>query len=208
MRKTLNSLGTASIAASLFDYADSVPWIDLWPHFLFIGLFIIIVVEIWQRFRKSASTPDISETQKIQAQPSKGRAYSIRTAQEIFESIIDCTSMHSDTIVRPYIGKWLKVNSTIKDVLEFSDQLSISVNVEMKEGSSRTIFMRFNKKRWKATFETTKIGDRLIAEGKMEEIDTHTMQLVDCDIIEIKPKESSVSKTVPPSIDPSKGDFK
>jgi len=144
----------------------------------------------------------------VQAQPSKGRAYSIRTAQEIFESITDCTSMHSDTIVRPYIGKWLKVNSVVQDVLEFSDELSILIDVEMKEGSSRTIFMEFNKKRWKARLETAKIGDRLIAEGKIEEIETHTMELVDCEIIEIKPKESSVSKEVPPSIDPSKGDFK
>ena len=138
-------------------------------------------------YKRTPSAPDISETQKIQTQPSTGRAYSIRTAQEIFESIIDCTSMQSDDIVRPYIGKWLKVNSTVQDVIELRNELSILVNVEMKEGS-RTIFLRFNKKQWKARLETAKIGDRLIAEGKMKEIETFTMQLVDCEIIKIKPK--------------------
>ena len=116
--------------------------------------------------------------------------------------------MEIDNIIRPYIGKWLKVHNKIRDVSEFKDEISIAVNISIKESYSRSIFLRFNKKRWKAELETMKEGDRLIAEGKIREVEKYNIWLEDCEVKEIKPKESSWSLESYRNIDPNKCDEK
>ena len=129
-------------------------------------------------FNRTSSVPSIPEINRVQTQPRitqspTDRVYTNRTLGEIFNSIQDCTSMQINSIVRPHIGKWLKVNYIVKDVQEYSDEISISVEGSIDKG----IFLRFQKKLWKATLETVKEGDRLIAEGTIGKIDKHSIRV-------------------------------
>ena len=155
----------------------------------------------------SLPVSDLPRTDVIQTQPRitqspTDRVYTNRTLGEIFESIKDCTSMQINSIVRPHLKKWLKVNYIVQDVHEFEDEISIAVEGSVNKG----IFLRFQIKRWKAILETVKEGDRLIAEGIIESIDKHSIRVIDCEVIEIKPRESSLSKESYSNIDPNKCD--
>ena len=51
----------------------------------------------------------------------------------------------------------------------------------------------FKAKQWKAVLETAKIGDRLIAEGQITEIEKRSLSLKNCEVIEIIPKKPELS---------------
>ena len=176
-------------------------------------------------FKRTPSVPGIPETNKAQTQPTITQPHSLPvsdlpktdviqfqsptdevetlwTLDEILKSVEDCTNMQIADITRPHMGKWLKVNEIVGNVYEHKDTVSVSLGKDLQ----RNIFMAFDKKRWIARLETMKIGDRLFAKGKIEQIQKYRIWLEDCKVIDIKPRESSSSNNVNSNVETSKDD--
>ena len=141
----------------------------------------------------SPSTTHISETKEVQAQSLEDRVYTTWTLHQIFESMQDeqLTSLQIGNMVRPHVTKWIRINEQISNVLEHPDSISITIS---EKDRVRIIYLSFEKTRWKSRLETLRPGDRLLAEGRITEITQYTMDIDDCKVLDIKPKESSLSK--------------
>ena len=158
-----------------------------------------------KHFGRSKSTPsvaDIPKTDEVQTQPSTDRVYTTWAVDEIWESMKGSTSIQIAHLAQLHIGKWLKVSNKVRNV----DELSTDISVSVKASSIGLIFLLFPKNRWKGRLETVRKGDGIIAEGKITKIDEDLIRLEDCEVIEIKPKESSSSKEPFDNIDPNKCD--
>ena len=154
--------------------------------------------------KSTHSVVDIPSTDKVQTQSPMDKAYVMWTVDEIFESMKDCTNIQVANIARLHIGRWLRVDDKVANVSELRKEIDIHVY----KGFGKHIHLAFDKNLWKTRLETLRIGDSIIAEGKIKTIDEQSIGLEDCEIKEIRPRESSISKESFNNIDPNKCDEK
>ena len=202
-------------AAGAIDNFLPVPSLWTWLGCIVIGA--IILFAIWRKklfgtSRASSSTklskmartsqdapqdmsdavlPPAPTTASVEHILPSDRVYTPRTASEIFLSIHKLTSLEADNAMRPYIGKWLKIEGVVRDVSDYRDIISIHLDLpETKEIdlSLGGISLRFKKDRWMQHIETIKKGDFVKAVGIIDRIDRWTMSLEDCELIEVKGK--------------------
>lgn len=141
----------------------------------------------------SPSVSPLLETKEVQTQSLEERVYTTWTSHQLFESLQrkEFTSLQIDSMVKPHIDKWIKIDEQISNVSEYADSISITI---LAEGMVRIIRLDFEKIRWKPRLETLQPGDRLLAEGRITNLDQYTMSIDDCEVIDIRPKGNSSSK--------------
>ena len=137
--------------------------------------------------RRSRLTKDSRVVVQSSSLPASDKIYSLRTAKEIFSEFDNRTNLEADKILAAYIGKWLQVDDLVKNIFDHSDSISVLVGRALEPGIS----LSFGKKLWQERLETMRIGDRLIAEGRIDCIDPLYIHLEGCEILEaIRPTKS------------------
>lgn len=137
--------------------------------------------------QRSRLTKDSRVVVQSSSLPASDKIYSLRTAKEIFSEFDNRTNMEADKILAAYIGKWLQVDDLVKNIFDHSDSIRVLVGRALEPGIS----LSFGKKLWQERLETMRIGDRLIAEGRIDRIDPLYIHLEGCEILEaIRPTKS------------------
>ena len=175
MRITLNSIGTAFIAGSIIDYADKIPFIHLWPHLAFLGLVVIIGVEIWQKFGKKAS----ATSNELEDSPLE-KIYTRWTAAEIFADIQNGTILQAEGKIKLHIGKWLRVHDVVSNVSANENYIYVYLGRKFQP----VVCLSFDRKQWEPKIETIRKGESLTAEGRITGIELVAMYLDNCTIVE------------------------
>ena len=152
---------------------------------LFTMLFVLyghsLVSVARSRFRviqRESSTP---------SQP-KEKIYTAGTVGEILAPIGNLTTLGIQRRAEPHIGKWIPVQSTIKDI--GSDEWFFRVTIG-KNKFSPDVFLMFARDKWEPLLETMDRGKRIAAEGKIYSVGYLGMQLVDCAIVAERENDDS-----------------
>ena len=109
------------------------------------------------------------------------RVFTKRAAIEILDQLKELTSVGIQKHAAPYIGKWIRIQSTIRDI--DANGHFYYVHIGKKKFMPVTL-LAFSKQRWGAHIETMDRGDRLAAVGKIVKLDYMAMYLDHCEIVE------------------------
>lgn len=117
----------------------------------------------------------------------RDRVYSARTIEEISNAIDGLNSLQTNRFIQPFIGKWIRVQGTIKDIFEYSTESNeigvlLGQNQE-KSLTSPTLILTFVKETWLPTLETMNSGDFAHVEGEIDKISKFRISIKNCEII-------------------------
>ena len=90
--------------------------------------------------------------------------------------------MQAQQIVKQHLGKWLKVDDVVQDVVEYSSEIRVSTG----NLPNPIVLLDFNKEYWLETLETLSVDDRIAAEGKISSVSLFTIALEDCEILQLQ----------------------
>ena len=125
--------------------------------------------------------PDTVAEATQQSELEEKREYTDRTAQDI----TDEAPMHiadEETVVSPEIGKWLRVDSEV--FLNFDTTLDPIELVVARDGQP-FIKLFFDNERWGRQLVHRKHGDRVVAKGKITEVEPLGLALHDCELLDL-----------------------
>ena len=118
------------------------------------------------------------------------KVYTARSAGEIFEAIGSLTSLRLENYARPHIGKWLRVQSVIRDINVSND--GNFVYVMLGRRLEPMPYLRFERSRWGGRLETMDAGDVLATEGEITHIEHSTLYLDNCEIVALGEKDDTL----------------
>ena len=125
--------------------------------------------------------PETGAEATQQSELEEKREYTDRTAQDITEE----APMHiadEETFVSPEIGKWLRVDSEV--FLNFDTTLDPIELVVARDGQP-FIRLFFDNERWGRQLVHRKHGDRVVAKGKIAEVEPLGLALHDCELLDL-----------------------
>ena len=97
----------------------------------------------------------------------------------LFESY---TSIQANSLAKPFIGKWMKVSGTLRNVGSFTS--FSQVTFESKLGDA-VVFMLFRDEDYVANrLAVLKKGDRITVLGQIDRVEPSAVQLDDCELID------------------------
>ena len=117
--------------------------------------------------------------ENVSTQPTN-KIYTQRTVAEIFSTVRKMTSIRAEDYARIHIAKWIRVQNKISNISEYGDFIVVYLAKDL----GPMVILKFKKSEWESTLETMDKGDTLAAEGKIEEIESIRMHLVNCSIVE------------------------
>ena len=91
------------------------------------------------------------------------RIFTAGTVGEILAPIGDLTSLGIQQRAEPHIGKWIPVQSTIKDIEPFERSFRVTIG---KNKFAPDVFLWFERDKWEPLLETMSRGKRIAAERK------------------------------------------
>ena len=93
------------------------------------------------------------------------------------------TSLHTQRIAEPYIGKWLKVSGRLHDVSKYSSTTFVTLEADSPlKIPDITLKLRFDDSVWGDRLALLHRGDHVSIIGKIEEISAVTITLTDCEL--------------------------
>ena len=166
--------GGIVFAAVVVDALTSFTPLWVWA-FASVGCFAgALIIYRWQSDSGVGLDPKAEERQQ--------RPYTLRTVKEILSDFEGRTEMEAQRIAKQHIGKWLRVDDVVRDVYEFSDEIRVAAG----KLRSPTVFLAFEKEPWLVTLETLRVGDRITAEGKINSVSSFSINLADCEVIQLQ----------------------
>lgn len=114
------------------------------------------------------------------ARPEEPKIYTASTVGEILAPIGDLTSLGIQRRAEPHIGKWIPVQSTIKDIRADDQFFHVAIG---KNKFSPDVFLSFARDKWGPMLEIMDRGNRVAAEGKIYSVDYLGMRLVECGLV-------------------------
>lgn len=114
----------------------------------------------------------------------KERVFSPRTPAELLEAIEGLTDLAAETVSRPHIGSWLRLEGKIRNMslLRLSkEQINVSLVLPLDEVD---VFLLFRADIWKERLELYVEGDQISAIGKILSVSrSGYVQLEECELI-------------------------
>lgn len=108
------------------------------------------------------------------------------TANFLMDACVNKTDVHSAGVIRPYLGKWLRIHGRVNNISPREDGTSyVSLDVPYPfRGSelSRTVWLSFPGDRER--LEVMHKGDPVSAIGKIMRVRSATMDLEDCELVD------------------------
>ncbi len=124
---TLLGASFAAVVGGLFEYfmtEGEAGWIPLGAGLVGAPGVLIAVMAVWIALmgKPEPQTPEPSESPVATAEPvnrePEKRIYTQRTAAEIFAAIENMTGVEIDRFAEPHIGKWIRVQSVVRDITQ------------------------------------------------------------------------------------------
>lgn len=98
--------------------------------------------------------------------------------------LIDTLKEHTDIagqkLIAPYIGKWMRVEGSVADVVDASGNPYVQVWTD--EPHRELVSMRFRPS-WLDHLSTFRRGDRIVAMGRVASADTVVVRFEDCELV-------------------------
>ena len=129
------------------------------------------------------ATPVLAPT----SAPSK--AYCSRSPQELVAPIQGLTDVARHDAIRRFLGTWLVVEGTVRDVIHNTELKRFTVFLELPMGSLPAeffaVFLTFDEEKWGTTLRALDKGDPLKAEGRIEDIGRSWWARIDLTDVEL-----------------------
>ena len=109
------------------------------------------------------------------------RVYSRRTPSELVDEISGQTSLVAKQRMARHTGQWLRVSGVVRDVEEVSGKGRVILK---STNSQPAIRLQFHLNSHGAVLGSLNVGDRFAALGKIEDIRSSMVILVDCELDE------------------------
>jgi hypothetical protein len=90
------------------------------------------------------------------------------------------TAIQSKQMVAGYVGSWMRLSGRLGNVMQNGEarwQLTFSPHVD--------VFMYFNGERWRPRLTTLRLGDKIIVDGRIRDVDTLSVHLEDCEFVDL-----------------------
>ena len=185
-----------AFAVGWFRMPQVAAWVEQlsWPPFiaLMAGLLTIPAVILWGRQIEAWAVRRLGQrrlargTQQRESSHSpqpEEKIYTARTVAELFSPLNAMSTLQVQKHAKPHVGKWIRVQSTIRDMSENEDFLYAHLG---KQKFLPLAYLAFRKEKWAGHLETMDRGDRIAAEGKIAKIDYTGIYLGDCALVEMK----------------------
>ena len=111
-----------------------------------------------------------------------GRIYTQRSAVEILTAVRELTSVEVEQYARPHLGKWIRMQSIIKNISFYGDD---KVCVTLGHWFDPRLMLIFAKNEWWSRLETMNKGDRLAAVEMISRIGSNDLDLDQCEIVKL-----------------------
>ncbi len=121
------------------------------------------------------------------------RIFTSKTAGELFASVEHLTQLEMERVVAPHIGKWIRVQSVIQDILPESECLKVWIGQKFDP----TPVLLFERDVWFAHLETMSRGHTIAACGKIQDIGLMAMVLRDCEIVDVEGENDTFRRPSP-----------
>jgi hypothetical protein len=92
------------------------------------------------------------------------------------------TTLITDRLVAPYLGKWIKVDGSIENIMEGYQSVVVFLSVPKEFTRHFNLGLRFSKD-WEQYLNHLRKGESLIAAGKIVEISSGSIELQNCEVL-------------------------
>ena len=116
-------------------------------------------------------------------QPEK-RIYTHRSIGDILTTVRDMTSMDIDGFGQPHIGKWIRVQSVVRDIIQHDDYYAVLLGRMLDP----MVLLSFARDEWSEIATMTQ-GKRLAAEGRITRIDRMAVSMDRCELVQLEEKD-------------------
>ena len=138
---------------------------------------------VWKFYQKLMPV-SLSAQQPNGTAQSEKRVYTQRTAGEIFAAIKNMTDIQIEKFAEPHIGKWIRVQSTIRDINQNENFYYVMIG----KWFDPMPYLCFYKPMWRS-IETMNAGDHIAAVGTIYKIEKMTMYIDRCELVELEEKD-------------------
>ena len=178
------------------EWLSSIP-IELvtWDYGLVIaGLVMFLYASfpsIRRLFERSDKRDKMQENQKnrLDSAVEPEKIFTQRTVGEIFEATKELTSVDVERYAKPHLGKWIRVQSVIKNISVYNNS---EVSIMLGRWFDPRLTVIFNKDKWWSRLETMNNKDRLAVVGKIHKIESHTVILNECEIVDQEDEDDTL----------------
>jgi hypothetical protein len=94
------------------------------------------------------------------------------------------TSAVATTLTQPFIGKWLKITGTIKDVVVHYSIVRVLLQLITQENTRSSIDLNFDRE-WEDQLTVLIFGSRINVIGKIQSISKNGLYLEKCELVPI-----------------------
>ena len=136
-----------------------------------------------------APAPPPPSAQPLAERPGQeaDKIFTARDIEELLSPIKNMSSLQIQRHARPHIGKWLTVQSVIRDINENEHFLYAYIG---RNKFGPLAYLAFRKDRWAVHLETMDRGDRLAAEGCIVKLDYSGIYLDDCALVDLQENDN------------------
>ena len=127
----------------------------------------------------SAMSP---RTQDLLPEPTDCRFFTPRTPAEMVAEQEGKTSIVAQDLGERHKGNWLKVEGAISNVAEWFGDLKVTLDSTQ---SQPLVFLDFDPTKWKTRLKTLDEGDRIVAVGKIGDVNDKWVSLENCELIQV-----------------------
>ena len=141
--------------------------------------------DVWRPFLAliviAAGKSDI-QAARVASEKSKVPIFTARTAGELFAAVSaeDMTSIEVESCARPHIGKWIRIQSIVRDISSGENNYYVMLG----DLHDPIPFLTFSKDELGEHIETMKKGDRIAAVGIITRITPTGRDLDSCKIVD------------------------
>lgn len=121
-----------------------------------------------------------SQTLGIAASRDSERFFSPRTPAELVSELEGQTTMVAERISERHLGHWLKVSGAIANVRSVYGSVIVYIP---PNDSQPFLDLQFDGKSWQSRLSALNIGDHVVVEGKISDIDSHSVSLKECRLV-------------------------
>ena len=129
---------------------------------------------------KSNSPSDLRKRTAISRSTPEPRNWCPRTMKQLVQMVSGRTGLAKQSTLQPFVGQFLHVNGTSRDVERYEEDLPIHVGVDADSGIYVQCWMR--KGHQERYLSQLNIGDPFSAVGKLGDVSERSISLDECEL--------------------------
>lgn len=105
------------------------------------------------------------------------------TPDFLMDQFIGRTSLHTKSIIAPFIGKWMRVSGHLADTVEDAQDRWIQASFRLPGDKIRSVIMYFDPA-WRSRLEVLFKEDHIVVLGQISKIESTIIVMENCEIVE------------------------